>query len=60
MVGRNPIGSHMPLPVRHVLKELVEKIETLWDDASDCAHLTKFQSDILRKSTILSEGIFFE
>ncbi|MGD9007303.1 MAG: HipA domain-containing protein [Desulfobacteraceae bacterium] len=43
-----------------IVEELVEKIETLWDDASDYAHLTKFQSDVLRKSTILSEGVFFE
>lgn len=43
-----------------IAEELVEKIETLWDDASDYAHLTRFQSDVLRKSTILSEGVFFE
>lgn len=43
-----------------IAEELVEKIETLWDDASDFAHLTRFQSDVLRKSTILSEGVFFE
>jgi serine/threonine-protein kinase HipA len=43
-----------------IAEELVEKIETLWDDASDFARLTKFQSDLLRRSTILSEGVFFE
>jgi serine/threonine-protein kinase HipA len=43
-----------------IAEELVEKIETLWDDAFDYAHLTRFQSDVLRKSAILSEGVFFE
>jgi len=42
-----------------IMEELVDKIETLWADASDYARLTKFQSDLLRKSTILSQGVFF-
>jgi serine/threonine-protein kinase HipA len=43
-----------------VKEELIDKIETLWADASDYAGLTKVQSDLLRKSTILSQGIFYQ
>lgn len=43
-----------------IKEELVDKIETLWKDAADYAGLTKLQSDLLRKSTILSRGVFYQ
>lgn len=43
-----------------IKEELIEKIETLWADASDYAGLTKVQSELLRRSTILSPGIFYQ
>lgn len=42
-----------------VKNELIDKIETLWAEASDYAGLTKVQSDLLRRSTVLSPGIFY-
>jgi len=42
-----------------IKEELVEKIETSWKDASDYAGLTKVQSGLLRRSTILSPGVFY-
>ncbi len=42
-----------------VKNELIDKIETLWAEASDYAGLTKVQSDLLRRATVLSPGIFY-
>jgi len=42
-----------------VKNELIDKIEALWAEASDYAGLTKVQSDLLRRSTVLSPGIFY-
>jgi serine/threonine-protein kinase HipA len=42
-----------------VKDELIDKIETLWVEASDYAGLTKVQSDLLRRATVLSPGIFY-
>jgi len=42
-----------------VKNELIDKIETLWAEASDCARLTKVQSDLLRRATVLSPGIYY-
>jgi serine/threonine-protein kinase HipA len=42
-----------------VKSELIDKIETHWAEASDYAGLTKVQSDLLRRATILSPGIFY-
>ena len=42
-----------------VKSELIDKIETHWVEASDYAGLTKVQSDLLRRATILSPGIFY-
>ena len=42
-----------------VKNELIDKIETLWAEASDCAGLTKVQSDLLRSATVLSPGIYY-
>jgi serine/threonine-protein kinase HipA len=42
-----------------VKDELIDKIETLWAEASDYAGLTKVQSDLLRRATVLSPGIFY-
>ncbi len=39
--------------------ELIDKIETLWEEASEYAGLTKVQSDLLRRATVLSPGIFY-
>ena len=43
-----------------IKEELVDKIETLWADASENAGLTKVQSELLRRSTILSQGVFYQ
>jgi serine/threonine-protein kinase HipA len=43
-----------------IKEELVDKIETLWADASENAGLTKIQSELLRRSTILSQGVFYQ
>ena len=42
-----------------IKRELVDKIETHWAEASDYAELTKVQSDLLRRATVLSPGIFY-
>jgi len=42
-----------------IKRELVDKIETLWAESSDYAGLTKVQADLLRRSTVLSPGIFY-
>ena len=42
-----------------VKNELIDKIETFWAEASDCAGLTKVQSDLLRRATVLSPGIYY-
>lgn len=42
-----------------VKDELIDKIETLWAEASDYAGLTKVQSDLLRRATVLSPGIYY-
>jgi serine/threonine-protein kinase HipA len=42
-----------------VKDELIDKIETLWAEASDYAGLTKVQSDLLRRATVLSPAIFY-
>ncbi len=42
-----------------VKNELIDKIETHWAEASVYAGLTKVQSDLLRRATILSPGIFY-
>jgi serine/threonine-protein kinase HipA len=42
-----------------VKNELIDKIETLWAEASDYAGLTKVQSDLLRRATVLSPGIYY-
>ena len=42
-----------------IKEELVDKIETLWSEASDYAGLTKVQSELLRRSTVLSQGVFY-
>lgn len=42
-----------------IKNELIDKIETHWAEASVYAGLTKVQSDLLRRSTILSPGIFY-
>lgn len=43
-----------------IKEELVDKIETLWSEASDYAGLTKVQSELLRRSTVLSQGVFYQ
>jgi len=48
-------GEHAIL----VKNELIDKIETLWAEASDYAGLTKVQSDLLRRATVLSPGIYY-
>jgi serine/threonine-protein kinase HipA len=42
-----------------IKNELVDRIKTHWAEASDYAGLTKLQSDLLRKTTVLSPGIFY-
>jgi len=42
-----------------IKRELVDKIEMHWAEASDYAGLTKVQSDSLRRATVLSPGIFY-
>ena len=42
-----------------VKNELIDKIETFWAEASDCSGLTKVQSDLLRRATVLSPGIYY-
>ena len=42
-----------------IKRELFDKIETHWAEASDYAELTKVQSDLLRRATVLSPGIFY-
>lgn len=39
--------------------EMIESVESLWNDAADFAGLTKFQSDLLRRGTVLSPGIYY-
>jgi len=43
-----------------IKEELVDKIETLWAEASDYAGLTKVQSELLRRSTVLPQGVFYQ
>lgn len=43
----------------YIKRELVDKIETHWAEASEYAGLTKVQSDLLRRATVLSPGIFY-
>lgn len=45
---------------RSIKEDLVHTVETHWQDAADYAGLTKVQSDLLRKSTVLSPGIFYQ
>jgi serine/threonine-protein kinase HipA len=40
--------------------ELVDRIETLWPNACDYSGLTKLQSEMLRRSTVLSPGVFYQ
>lgn len=42
-----------------VKEELIDSIETRWAEAVDFAGLTSVQSRLLRRSTVLSEGIFY-
>ena len=39
--------------------ELIERIETLWSDAVDLAKLSSFHSELLRRATVLSPGIYY-
>ena len=45
---------------RSIQEEPVQQIRTHWEDAADYAGMTAFQSELLRRSTILSEGIFYQ
>ena len=42
-----------------VKAELIDTINTRWAEAADVAGLTGVQSELLRRSTVLSEGVFF-
>jgi|GEM_PF-4437400 len=43
---------------RFTQAELVDSIETRWNDAADLAQLSIFESDLLRRGTVLSPGIY--
>jgi len=45
---------------RSIRDELVHQIRTHWEDAADYAGLTQSQSELLQRSTILSEGVFYQ
>lgn len=42
-----------------VKAELIDTINTRWAEAADVAGLTGVQSELLRRSTVLSEGVFY-
>jgi serine/threonine-protein kinase HipA len=42
-----------------IKNELIDKIETLWKEATEYAGLTRVQSEVLRRATVLSPGIFY-
>ena len=43
-----------------IKEELVDRIETQWPDACNYSGLTKLQSEMLRRSTVLSPGVFYQ
>ena len=45
---------------KQIQNELVDTISTYWEEAADRARMTKIQSEMLRQSTILSPGCFYE
>lgn len=44
---------------KSIQAELVDSIETRWNDAADLAKLSNFESDLLRRGTVLSPGIYY-
>ena len=43
-----------------IKEELVDRIETQWPDACNYSGLTRLQSEMLRRSTVLSPGVFYQ
>ncbi len=48
-----------PASAREGVDAMVQTVESEWPDAADAAGLTRVQSDLLRRATVLSPGIFY-
>ena len=53
-------GFFVPhMPISQFEDEMIESVESLWTDAVDLAKLSRFHSELLRRATVLSPGIYY-
>jgi len=54
-----PVFGLSPATAREEVDAMVGTVESEWPDAAEAAGLTRVQSDLLRRATVLSPGIFY-